>query len=153
MEGMVNPTGQLVPGANFVPLNRGIDVPIRYSFFNGTQQFFNIQQQLASLNLKLEANQLPNENLQLFEKNFTTSLVSQAKSNFIWDVGDWSVEVTGYIDDDKYSSVKRFSVTDNDREKMLNITKHYASGIGILPNWRHYTSADYSPLITKRLNQ
>lgn len=121
-----------------------------YTFFNNGYGLMGLQTEIGNFLASINANvNIPDEARELLSEPLTKKAQDFAKAQFIWTPGTWTVTLTGKVGDLKIQSVRTFTLTQSEVDRMLRIVDHYRSGIGILPNWRALSYGSYQPYLPK----
>jgi len=121
-----------------------------YIFFNTGPGFMGLHTEIGGYLTSINANvNTPDESRELLTEALTKKAQDFAKAQFIWKPGTWTVTLTGKVGERRVQSVKTFSLSQEEVDRMLRIVDHYKSGIGILPNWRALSFGNYQPYLPK----
>ncbi|MCI0535499.1 MAG: hypothetical protein L0Z50_09735 [Verrucomicrobiales bacterium] len=128
-------------------------VEFNYSYFNYTPAFRALQQEAVTKAIQsgIQA-PAPDESLEFFTKDFTNRLATFARDQFVWEPGEWRLNIRAQREVETLTVEGRFQVVEADVQRMWRITEHYRSGIGVLPDWRLISLGDYQPMMVKRLD-
>lgn len=163
---LISPKGREVPmqlegtvmlGQAMAPLTMVFAKPresveFNFSYFNYTAAFTMLQQEAVTRAIQSGVSAAaPDESVQFFTKDFTDRLTAFARDQFVWEPGEWLLNIRAQRDDTTLMVEGRFQVEEADVQRMWRITEHYRSGIGVLPNWRFVSLGNYQPVMVKRL--
>lgn len=126
-----------------------------YTFFNYIPEYNVLNQDVMNYAIRsrlLIDYSRPDPEQINFSNEITERIQRFARDNFIWKAGRWTLKLDAtYEDGKKLSSQRYFELTEDEIQKMWNITNFYKSGIGVFPVWRHISIRDAQPVLVKDL--
>ena len=127
-------------------------VELPYTFFNTNDGFALLHQEVSNFSVRTNLwVPSPDETKAVLPQDMVQRLVNFARSQFIWEPGEWKVRLTADQGGKQLFVIKSFTLSREECDRMWKIADHYASGIGVFPNWRALAMGDYQPILQIRL--
>ena len=125
-----------------------------YDFFNGDASFVLLQGKVFKEAAPTQAaHPYPDPKVNILSTDLAKELRDYMDSHFIWEAGTWKIMASCQIQGRETNATATFVLSASDVQTMKNISKYYATGIGVGSNWRNLPTDDANPIKMVQLAQ